>query len=95
MSRPDHIFVFTYDVSKTWSRNKLAALLDSRMDRVQLSVFEARMTVQEARALAALAVAHVGPEDSLRVYCVTEIGRTQSIVYGAGALPEADDFVLL
>lgn len=95
MSRPDHIFVFTYDVTKNSARTKLAALLDGRMDRVQRSVFEARMTIGEARKLAAAAAIYIGPDDSLRAYCVTEAGRTQSIVHGVGALPEADDFVLL
>jgi CRISPR-associated protein Cas2 len=95
MSRPDHIFVFTYDVSRNSARTKLAALLDGRMDRVQRSVFEARMTVNEARALAERAANLIGPDDSLRAYCVTEPGRNLSIVHGVGALPEADDFVLL
>lgn len=95
MARPAHLFVFTYDVSRDRARTRLAAILDGRMDRVQKSVFEARMSVEEARALAERASVELAPADSLRVYCITEGGRRVSMVFGAGALPEAHDFVLL
>jgi CRISPR-associated protein Cas2 len=95
MSRPDHLFVFAYDVSKDSARTKLAELLDEHMDRVQFSVFEARMTPAEARRLGKKAGMFIGPDDSLRIYCVPEAGRRLSAVIGAGVLSEADDFVLL
>jgi CRISPR-associated protein Cas2 len=95
MSRPDHLFVFAYDVRKDSDRAKLADLLEEHMDRVQFSVFEARMTVKDAHRLGRKAGFFIGPEDSLRIYCIPEAGRQMSLVIGAGILPEADDFVLL
>ncbi len=94
MARPSHLFVFAYDVRRDTPRAKLAALLDRSLDRVQRSVFEGRLTVAEARALARDAAALLGPEDSLRVYAVTEAGRRASLAYGCAQLPEADDFLL-
>jgi CRISPR-associated endonuclease Cas2 len=94
MARPAHLFVFAYDVRRDASRGKLAALLERWLDRVQLSVFEGRLTVAEARALARRAAALLGPDDSLRVYAVTEAGRRASMAFGCAQLPEADDFLL-
>lgn len=95
MARPDHLFVFAYDVERDATRAKLARLIDDQLDRVQKSVFEGRLTVSEARRLAAEAAKLLGPDDSLRVYCVPEEGRALSIVHGAGIMAEPDDFVLL
>jgi CRISPR-associated protein Cas2 len=92
MARPEHLFVFTYDVVKDGARARLATLLDEHMDRVQKSVFEARLPTAVARRLAAKAARLLGPEDSLRVYCITEAGRQASQVLGRGQLPEAADF---
>lgn len=95
MSRPDHLFVFAYDVARNGARAKLANLLSEQLDRVQKSVFEGRMTKAEAERLAKRASLHLGYADSLRVYCVTADGLPSCIVHGAGVLPEADDFVLV
>jgi len=95
MARPAHLFVFAYDVSRDATRAKLAALLDDSLDRVQYSVFEGRLTLAGARRLAAQADLVLGPDDSLRIYAVTEAGRRASMVVGRGSLPEAHDFILL
>jgi CRISPR-associated protein Cas2 len=95
VARPDHLFVFCYDVARNYQRSKLADLLSEHCDRVQFSVFEGRMTAHAAQRLAARAALHLGLDDSLRVYCVPEAGRALSIIHGNGTLPEADDFVLL
>lgn len=95
MARPDHLYVFAYDVEKDGKRTKLAALLDEWLDRVQYSVFEGRLSLKEARSLAAQASLLLGAEDSLRVYCIPENGRALSMVYGRGHMPEAGDFLLL
>jgi CRISPR-associated protein Cas2 len=94
MARPAHIFVFSYDVVRDSARARLSTLLDEHMDRVQKSVFEARMTVEEARVLAAKATRLMGPEDSLRVWCVPEAGRRLSLAVGGQPLPEQTDFWL-
>lgn len=94
MARPSHLFVFAYDVSRDAPRTRLAALLEDSLDRVQRSVFEGRLTLAEARALARKAALLLGPDDSLRVYAVTEAGRRASLAFGCAKLPEADDFLL-
>jgi len=75
-------------------RAKLARLLEEHLDRVQKSVFEGRLQLAAARALAAEAARLLGAEDSLRVYCITEAGRRISIVHGKARLPEPADFVI-
>lgn len=94
MARPAHLFVFSYDVVKDGARARLSALLDEHMDRVQKSVFEARMTLEEARALADKAGSLLGAQDSLRVWCVPEAGRQLSLAIGGQPLPEQADFWL-
>jgi CRISPR-associated protein Cas2 len=95
MARPAHIFVFSYDVQKDSARVKLATLLDEHMNRVQKSVFEARMTANEARQLAAKATHYLGPDGSLRVWCVPETARTLCLAAGGPPLPEQADFWLV
>lgn len=95
MARPHHLFVFSYDVSRDSDRNRVAALLEDHIARVQKSVFEGRLTARQAERLGRRAARLIGPEDSLRIYCVTEEGRRQSRVHGTGVLAEADDFWLL
>ncbi len=94
MPRPSHLVVFAYDVQRASARAKLAALLDRSLDRVQRSVFEGRLTLAEARALAEEGAEILGPEDSLRVYVVTEAARRVSLAFGGAQLAEADDFLL-
>ena len=95
MARPEHLFVFAYDVEKDSARGKIADALGESLDRVQLSVFEGRLTSAAAQQLSRRAAALMGPDDSLRVYCVTEAGRRGSFVFGAPPLAERHDFFLL
>lgn len=95
MARPEHLFVFAYDVEKDSARTKLATLLDERLDRVQKSVFEGRMTVAAARKLAARVGNLIGPDDSLRVYCITDAGLKGSLVKGKGQLSPPGDYWLV
>lgn len=95
MARPDHLFVFAYDVEKDGARAKLAQWLEERATRVQKSVFEGRMTAVEARTVAAGARRFLGPEDGLRVYCITEEGRAASLAIGDPPLAEPEDFWIL
>jgi CRISPR-associated protein Cas2 len=95
MARPEHLFVFAYDVQKDSARTRVADLLDVHLSRVQLSVFEGRLSAAAAGRLAKRASLLIGPDDSLRVYCITEPGRRLSVAYGPRPLPEAHDFILL
>lgn len=95
MARPEHLFVFAYDIELDRVRRRVAEQLETWMTRVQKSVFEGRMTAEAARRLARDIAVSIGPDDSLRVYCLTEVGRRASFVHGATPLAEAGDFWLL
>lgn len=94
MARPEHLFVFAYDIEKDGVRAKVAERLDEVMTRVQLSVFEGRMSLPAARTLGKEIAARIGPDDSLRVYCLTEAARRASFVFGNPPLGEEADFWL-
>jgi CRISPR-associated endonuclease Cas2 len=89
-----HAYVFAYDVSRDKARGKISGLLAEHLTRRQLSLFEGHLSTAEARRLAAAAAAHMGPEDTLNVYCLTGAGLKASFAHGRGALPEAQDFLL-
>lgn len=96
MARPDHLFVFAYDIARDSDRARVAELLLEHMVRVQGSVFEGRMSQDLARHLGHRAAQYLGPEDSLRFYCVTDPGRRASASFGAGPpIAEAQEFWLL
>jgi CRISPR-associated protein Cas2 len=95
MSRPDHLFVFCYDVGKDSARERLSSLLETSLTRVQKSVFEGRLTTAEAQRLARRAGNILGVDDSLRVYCVTEAGRRSCLTIGRTPLAERGDFWLV
>ncbi len=95
MARPEQLFVFSYDVSRDGPRARLHAMLSEYLTPVQRSVFEGRLTTTLAARLGRKGAAMLGPDDSLRVYCVTEAGRRMSVSYGPTPLAEAQDFYLL
>jgi CRISPR-associated protein Cas2 len=95
MARPLHLYVFAYDVRLDRDRYRLATLLEQHANRVQFSVFEGRMTRDQALSLAEQAAALIDPDDSLRVYCLTAEALQNSLAIGVGPPFEAGDFVLL
>ncbi|WP_414897033.1 CRISPR-associated endonuclease Cas2 [Rhodovulum sp. YEN HP10] len=80
--RGEMLMVFTYDVSQSKRRRKVAGLLEAAATRVQYSVFEARMSRPRADALAQRIAAHLDRGDSLRVYAIGADGLSRSRVYG-------------
>ncbi len=95
MARPRHLYVFCYDVQRDGVRARLAARLERMMTRVQDSVFEGSLTVEEARALFAGASVDLMPGDSLRAYAVPSDARALAMVTGGAPLAEVDDFWLV
>jgi CRISPR-associated protein Cas2 len=87
--------VFAYDVAGDRARARIADLLEKRLVRVQKSVFEGRLASAEAERLGAAAARHLGPGDSLRVYCVGAAGEARSRAYGPLPLSAAQDYWLL
>jgi len=95
MARPEHVFVFCYDVEKDGVRARLADLLATRLSRVQQSVFEGRLTAAAARELGRRAERMLGVDDSLRVYCISGAALALCAAHGGAPLPERQDFFLL
>lgn len=62
------LHVIAYDVSDDGRRTRLASLLLDYGDRVQKSVFEAKLTREELKALLARAAKYLEEDDRLRVY---------------------------
>ena len=92
MARPRHLYVFCYDIARNSDRLRVANILDDHLVRVQQSVFEGRMTHSAAEALAERSRLAMGPDDSLRVYCVTEDGLENSLAFGGAPMAEKHDF---
>jgi CRISPR-associated protein Cas2 len=91
MARGEMLTVFSYDVSKNKNRRKIARLLENNATRVQYSVFETRMTRQQAETIAQRLASHLDKGDSLRVYVIGHDGERRSRVYGDGAPFESND----
>lgn len=84
MPRGEMLTVFTYDVVEDKRRRKVAKLLEDCASRVQLSVFETRMTEQKANTVAQRIAGLLGDHDSLRVYVIGADGERRSRVFGNG-----------
>ena len=96
MARTEMLVVMTYDVSDNKRRRRLSKHLETRMTRVQKSVFEARLTRGQTEDIARRAGDHLGPGDSLRVYSVGADGLRRSEVLGDGAaLQDAANYWLV
>jgi CRISPR-associated protein Cas2 len=95
MSDIEHVFVFSYDIEKDSARNRVSAILEECLRRVQKSVFEGRMTQNQARRLAEQLRPWIAPKDNLRVYCLTAEGLAASVAIGVPPLPEETHFLLL
>ncbi len=96
MASAEMLMVFTYDVSSSKRRRKVARTLEEHATRVQYSVFEARMSRKRADAIAAHVERFLGSGDSLRVYAIGANGLKRSQVVGAGvAMDRAEGYWLL
>lgn len=95
MARPEHLYVFCYDIVKDGIRAKVAKRLETDLVRVQDSVFEGRLTAAEAQGLATTTGAMIEDADSLRVYAVTAAGLKGSFVKGPRPLPEPQGYYIL
>lgn len=89
------VMVFCYDVANDRRRRRVSAVLEEWGVRVQKSVFEARLTEPQARALLARAGKELGPRDSLRMYALSAHGLARSAALGGAPVPEQQDFWLL
>lgn len=93
MAKP--LMVFSYDITDDRLRRRVAKILSDRLVRVQRSVFEGRMTRDEAVKLAGRLARHLDRSDSLRVYCVTPEGLEASFCHSLVPMAESQEFWLL
>ena len=89
------LMVFSYDIADDRLRRRVSDILSDRLVRVQRSVFEGRMTREEAAKLAAKLARYLDRCDSLRVYCVTREELEASFCHGLVPMAEEQEFWLL
>jgi CRISPR-associated endonuclease Cas2 len=89
------IFALCYDVMRSATRRRVAALLESHMVRVQDSVFEARLQPEVAYRLFADVVALGDEGDMFRLYGIPQAGEPLCRVAGGIPMPETGGFWLL
>ena len=94
-ARREMLRVFAYDITSDRRRAKVAAVLEEVAVRVQLSVFEARLSHREVAAVVARLRPLLTGEDRLRVYTIGADGLAHCRAVGGPPLPEKEDFWLL
>jgi CRISPR-associated endonuclease Cas2 len=94
MNPRDRLVLAAYDISESRARNRVAALLESCLTRVQESFFEGWMTETAARKLAESCSRHVDQSDSLRFYILPNNSHEHCLSWGFPPGPEANDFLL-
>lgn len=87
--------VYCYDIQDNCLRRRVADLLEGRAVRVQESVFEARLTLNQANRLYERLARMLEDGDLLRMYCLTSQGLERSRADGGAPIPEAGDYWLL
>lgn len=87
-------YVFAYDIADDRRRYRVSGLLEDSGVRVQLSVFEVRLTQSGAAALAEQIKSNMVPPDQLRVYPITAEARRNCIVIGGAPVTDDGDFYL-
>lgn len=88
MSQRQVIVVYCYDVAEDRLRTRVSRVLEKRLSRVQFSVYEGRLSLDEANALFDLAVREIGLEDTLRMYVLSPSSLGQCRASGGAPLPE-------
>ena len=95
MSDTPQIWVFAYDIVSNRNRLKAADILEARAVRVQLSVFEARLTKAQAKCLFDDVARCLEKGDKLRAYPLPVAAAKDVMSYGGPPIPEPQEFWLL
>ena len=89
------LHVFAYDISSDRVRQRVSRLLESEGVRVQMSVFELRVSERRALGLGQEINKWLDRGDSLRIYPLN-VGALGAVrVFGCGLPPETSEFVLV
>lgn len=95
MAETEFLIVFSYDIERDVNRQRIARLLEKHGTRVQLSVFEVRMTLEEAHELLKRLDRERMDGDTVRMYVLTEQSRERSQALGGAPIGEKSEFWLL
>lgn len=95
MAAREHLIILAYDVPDARERRMLADFLETRMTRVQGSVFEGWMTQDDAGKVARKAAVLVGPAASLRMYVIPRGGVSACQAWGFPPAPRPDGALIL
>jgi CRISPR-associated protein Cas2 len=82
--------ILCYDISCDKRRRRVAALLEEDCNRVQESVFEARLTQRKVRSIVDQACTLIEGCDSFRVYTIGRTGEGACEVRGSGIPIESE-----
>ncbi len=85
MRREVHLLV-CYDISDDRRRDRTARLLESRVDRINKSVFEGRASLHDYQSLAKAMRELARPEDSVHIFSLCKSCRDRTVRIGH-ALP--------
>ena len=77
------LVVVVYDVPDDKRRLKLSKLLEGYGRRVQFSVFECFLTLEEMRKLHGTVAKKVKPDDDVRFYWITEDAVSRVLTLGS------------
>ena len=95
MAGVEKVYVVCYDISRAIIRRKVAGLLEEKLCRVQMSVFEGRLSKSGAQTLFHAMSSLINKGDSIRMYALTKPAMENSRVIGGAPLSEDHDFWLL
>lgn len=91
MAHRNWLRVFTYDVSSNKRRRKVSRILEDQASRVQLSVFEGRLSDHSVKKIVERIEGLLEKGDSLRVYSIGKNGERYCRVYGDGVPVEKEN----
>lgn len=95
MAGARHLILIAYDISDNKDRNRVAALLEAEMVRVQESLFEGWMSGAAAQRLANEAALLIDAGDSLRLYVVPRGGVGAAKAWGFPPAPLPDGLLIV
>lgn len=89
------LIIISYDIESDKTRTKLAHKLKDFGPRVQKSVFEADVTIDELKKLKKLLKSvELGKEDSIRLYQICDDCYKKVKVWGSGEVTKDEKFYI-
>jgi CRISPR-associated endonuclease Cas2 len=95
MSDDLQLFVIAYDIVDDRRRARVSALLEQSATRVQLSLFEAMVTAQDAAKLTQKVIHMLAAGDKLRAYPLPSRMTDEIVSFGGPPIENNDGYWLL